>query len=354
MSTDGYGDWAALSKAIKSAAQKAVAEGRASDVNAAISQAHFDRFLSRVFSQGEDSAWLLKGGAGMLARVSRARATKDVDLAATGELDDLDRAQDELQQLVGHDLGDHIRFTIASSRPTGLADNQPGVATRRLVFTCTDTRSGRKVGTVPVDVVVGPAPVGTAESVTPANRLELPRSVPSHPYRLFPIADQVAEKVCATVSTKYSGSRHSSRIKDMVDLVIIARTQRIDLDELRTAIATKRVLSKLEPFDHFAPPPAWSTGYRALATKSAHLIGDLTDLDVAHVLVSELVDQALTTTAGTESATWVPGHGWLDPSTAATTHTDSDEPTGHGSEPVRAHTRSGQPVRSYTRSPRTH
>ena len=64
----------------------------------------------------------------------------------------------------------------------------------------------------------------------PSTRLQLGRPVPSHPYRLFPISDQVAEKVTATMST-YNG-RPSSRAKDLVDIVTIARTQRVDLREL--------------------------------------------------------------------------------------------------------------------------
>ena len=36
------------------------------------------------------------------------------------------------------DLGDHLTFRLISSAPTGLGDNQPGVATRRLTFACFD------------------------------------------------------------------------------------------------------------------------------------------------------------------------------------------------------------------------
>ncbi|MFT2675501.1 hypothetical protein, partial [Escherichia coli] len=76
-------------------------------------------------------------------------------------------------------------------------------------------------------VVVGPPPVGRVETIEPSTRLQLGRPVPSHPYRLFPISNQVAEKVTATMST-YNG-RPSSRAKDLLDIVTIARTQRVDL-----------------------------------------------------------------------------------------------------------------------------
>jgi len=79
-----YGDWRSLELAIKDAAKKAARQAgpgiSAASVDAQIRQARFDRFLSRVFAEGDRSEWLLKGGMSMLARVPRSRATKDVDL----------------------------------------------------------------------------------------------------------------------------------------------------------------------------------------------------------------------------------------------------------------------------------
>lgn len=55
----GYGDWRALELAIKDAAKKksqqAGAGISAATVDAQIRQARYDRFLSRVFADGEES-----------------------------------------------------------------------------------------------------------------------------------------------------------------------------------------------------------------------------------------------------------------------------------------------------------
>ena len=84
---DGYKDWTGLAQAIKAAATKAAGDGASAlDVNAQIVQAQHDRFLSRVFAEGEESEWLLKGGTAMLARVPKSRSTKDLDLASTGPI----------------------------------------------------------------------------------------------------------------------------------------------------------------------------------------------------------------------------------------------------------------------------
>lgn len=128
-STDAYGDWRSLELAIKDAAKKAAAEAgpgvSAASVSAQIKQARFDRFLSRVFADGKESEWLLKGGMSMLARVPRSRTTKDVDLATLHSAD-LAEAERALRELVAVDLGDHLTFRLIRTAPTGQGDNQPG------------------------------------------------------------------------------------------------------------------------------------------------------------------------------------------------------------------------------------
>jgi hypothetical protein len=264
----GYGDWRSLELAIKDAAKKAARQAgpgvSAASVDAQIRQARFDRFLSRVFADQERSEWLLKGGMSMLARVPRSRTTKDVDLAALG-VPDLAEAERALAALAEADLGDHLTFRLIRSTPTGLGENQPGVATRRYSFACIDADYDTQVDMVVVDVVVGPPPVGRPEVVEPANRLHLRRPLITFPYRLYPVADQVADKVCATMGTQYPGGKRSSRVKDLVDLILIAHTQTVDLDELRAAIAAKRDLSKIGPFEHFDVPAEWARTYPTTA-----------------------------------------------------------------------------------------
>ena len=244
---EGYGDWRSLELAIKDAAKKAARLAgpgvSAATVDAQIRQAPYDRFLSRVFARGEQSEWLLKGGMSMLARVPRARTTKDVDLAAL-HVAALTDAEAALTSLVAVNLSDHLTFRLVRAMPTGLGDNQPEVATRRYVFACFDVDTDNQIDTITVDVVVGPSPVGRPEVVEPANRLHLRRPLVTHPYRLYPVADQLADKVCATMDTNYPGGKRSSRVKDLVDLVVLAHTQTVDLAELRQAVEAKRLISK--------------------------------------------------------------------------------------------------------------
>src|SRR3546814_13103241 len=59
----------------------------------------------------------------------------------------------------------------------------------------------------------------------------------------------------------YPGGRRSSRVKDLVDLVVLAQTQSVDLGELRVAIATKQALSGMAPFAAFTIPDTWHRTY---------------------------------------------------------------------------------------------
>lgn len=302
---DGYGDWRSLELAIKGAAKKAARDAgpgvSAATVDAQIRQARFDRFLSRVFADGEQSEWLLKGGMSMLARVPRSRTTKDVDLAAQ-QARDLVEAERALTELVAVDLGDHLTFRLIRSAPTGLGDNQPGVATRRYFFACIDVDHDTQIDTVTVDVVVGPPPVGHPEVVEPANRLHLRQPLVTYPYRLYPMADQIADKVCATMDTNYPGGKRSSRVKDLVDLVVLAHTQSVDLRELGAAIAAKRILSGIAPFEHFDIPSDWTRTYPTTA-KGVPSAEAFTS-ETAATLVAAFIDPAIDNTSNT--GTWNP------------------------------------------------
>jgi hypothetical protein len=307
-----YADWRALELAMKDAAKKVVqrssARASAETIDALIRQARYDRFLSRVFAPGDESEWLLKGGMSMLARVPRSRATRDVDLAAQ-RAENLVQAEEALTELVDVNLGDHLRFRLIRSTQTGLGDNQPGIATRRYLFACIDHEHDHQIDTVTVDLVVGPSPVGRPEVVEPANRLHLRRPLITYPYRLYPVADQIADKVCATMATNYPGGKRSSRVKDLVDLVVLAHTQKLDIAELRQAIEAKRRLSSIDSFDHFSIPADWTFTYPATA-RGVPIATGFTATTAAR-LVASCINPVLEEGAGEsvwdpQSLTWGP------------------------------------------------
>ena len=220
-----YPTAAGVEAAIKDAAKKAAAADPSLNVNERIRLEHFNRFLSRVFSDGEESEWLLKGGTGMLARVPSARTTLDIDLYRDGFT--LDQALADLRRLASADLGDHFRFEYAGHEKSIGGEAQP--YTDGYVVTFEVFIGARSRGTINVDLAVGAGLTGPVTAADPANVLDLPRLV-RHEYRLYPVVNQIADKVCTTMQTYHDrpssrgsgrarrhpeGRRHRSRTRDL-------------------------------------------------------------------------------------------------------------------------------------------
>lgn len=217
--------------AIKAAARRASAADRSLTTDRRIRLEHFNRFLSRVFSEGPNSEWLLKGGTGMLARVPSTRHTRDIDLYREGY--GPDEAVADLRRLAESDLGDHFRFVYIGHQAIVGGEEQPYTKGYRVDF---DTYIGaQKKGGIGVDLATGTGLTAEPTVTAPASALDLPRLI-GFDYRLYAVVDQIADKVCATLH-RYSG-RPSSCQKDLVDLVVLAVTHDIDGTALTTAIAT--------------------------------------------------------------------------------------------------------------------
>lgn len=283
-----------VESAIKDAAKKAAAADRSLDVSKRIQLEYFNRFLSRVFSDGDGCEWVLKGGTGILARVPSTRATRDIDLYRQGST--ITQALDELIRLASIDLGDHFRFEYAGHSASIVNDTQPytdGYQVRLNIFIGLSAK-----GSIHVDLAVGAGMTGDVTTTAPATALDLPRLV-SHQYRLYPVVDQIADKVCATM-TEYN-ERPSSREKDLVDLVVVAATQDMDGTALRIAIATEARRRQMAALAHFGVPSSWRAGYAKLS-RSVPYCADYRTIEVATALVTRMIDPALSGDA--DGKTW--------------------------------------------------
>ena len=138
---------------------------------------------------------MLKGGAGMLARIPTARRTLDADLYRTGY--NKDQALSDLRRLAAVDLGDHFWFVYREHHAILAGDAQPYADGYRVTF---DAYLGAKlVSTIKIDLSAGTGPTDSVELEEPANRLHLPR-LATYSFRLYLVANQVADKVCATIA----------------------------------------------------------------------------------------------------------------------------------------------------------
>lgn len=270
--------------AIREAARRSVQGDPSVSVKELVTREYFNRFLSRVFYDPDSSEWILKGGTGMLARVPSARATRDIDLFLGGH--PLLAAVSELRQLVELDLGDFFRFEYQGHQVIVGGDTQPYTEGASVKF---DVYVGvsRKTS-LTVDVVTDVAITGTITMGRPKGAAHLPRLV-SRPYRLYPVVDQVADKVCATLQTY--GGRPSSREKDLVDLVILTVTEDIDGAELRRALVYEAARRHLH-LTRFSVPDHWGAAYTTMAGQVPQC-SEHQSVKQAERLIGRLVDPAI-------------------------------------------------------------
>ncbi|MFV2145838.1 nucleotidyl transferase AbiEii/AbiGii toxin family protein [Isoptericola sp. G70] len=241
----------------------------------------YGRLLARVFADQDDS-WVLKGGTALLMRVEDARHSKDVDLLH--RVRDLSAAEVDLRRVLAQDLGDWMRFVVTGTFPLG-GDQQPDVSGMQVNVEC--FCGAQKIQAFHIDLVVGSLmtadpDVAAAPSVIAVPQIDPPR------LRLYPVVDHVADKVCATEAV-YPGGRESSRVRDLVDLLVIARTQQIDGSALDAAIAGERTHRGLPGRDAFTVPAAWSTTYAKVAANTPSPSG----FDEAVVLAGDFLDPVL-------------------------------------------------------------
>ena len=251
----------------------------------------FDRFLARLV-QMEPETWLLKGGLVLQLRLSHhARTTKDMDLLSL-------TARDEVPQILMRaallDLQDWFAFAV---RPDTAA--LPGPGHGGLRFFLTALVAGRTFESFHVAVGSGD-PV-----VEPAEMLETPSllafaGIPPVMVPCYPLTQHLAEKVHAYIRPRAAGE--SSRVKDLVDIILIAEHMTINGLALRTAIqATFTAQGAGEPPPSLpAPPPSWALTFRKLADEVGLSCTTLVEADQA---ARHCIDPIL---SGTTQGVWSP------------------------------------------------
>lgn len=80
---------------------------------------------------------------------------------------------------------------------------------------------------------------------------------------MYPLPDQIADKVAAMVERHGPRDRASTRYRDLVDLVLIVRSCEVDAALTRAALSAQAHRRELTlPLTLSAPSPAWVPGYR--------------------------------------------------------------------------------------------
>lgn len=251
----------------------------------------YDRLLARLFT-GSDVEWVLKGGYAMQLRVSDSRATKDVDLAVreakllSGDSDSQGEALLALVQKKARlDQEDFFEFIVTG--PIKDLDAAPYGGARFHIEAKLDNRPFEKFH---LDMGVGDV------WIEPLDQLKARSWIEGMPARSFPAISkeqQFAEKLHAYTLPRQEG-RPNSRVKDLVDMVLLIQTESLDKKRLKESVRvtferrrTHDVPEALEP-----PPERWEDPFVRLA-KECDLemeIGEAYELvkgyiEIAHVRI---------------------------------------------------------------------
>jgi predicted nucleotidyltransferase component of viral defense system len=226
----------------------------------------FDRFLARLVAD-QPNDWVLKGGLALQLRLgNRARTTKDIDLL----LKDDQHVRNVHQALVHAallDLRDWFQFEVA--RPTS-AD---------LRFPVQGLLDGRAFETFHVDVGVGDPLIEPAEKLTTPALLDFAGILPSI-VPCYPLTQQIAEKIHAY--TRPYAANESTRVKDWVDVLVIAELGKVHGPTLWQALHATFEARGTHPLPPHLPKPssAWSTTFRRLSREVGlgyRTLGDASD-----------------------------------------------------------------------------
>jgi hypothetical protein len=261
-------------------------------------QVTFERFVSRLIKTQPDR-WVLKGGLALQIRLGlQARTTKDIDLLTIEMPSSIYAALSEAAAL---DLEDWFSFEI--ERPENDPDEEFGGS--RYGVRC--YLDGRMFEHFHVDVGVGDLVVDEFDWLPFESFLSFagiePTSVPC-----YPITQQIAEKFHALTRQYVSG--HSTRIKDVVDILLLAGSGSIDGILLKKAIRTTFETRITHPIPTQVPdfPISYSRGYGRIARSVELGFGSFRDAEQAlGKFLNPLLERS--DPGGWDAASW----SWTEP-----------------------------------------
>jgi len=257
----------------------------------------FDRLLARLVATAPDR-WLLKGALALDYRFgSHSRTTTDIDLATAGNEAS---ATSDLLAAQAVDLGDFFSFAI--ERTTALDRLRDATAIRYHVVA---ELAGRTFDEFVLDVGFDP-PVGVELARLRGPDLLAFADLAPVEVAAVPLEFQIAEKVHA-YTRGYGDRTPSTRVKDLVDLALIATEGTPDAALLRIALDRTFARRPGQPVPPTLPdpPPDWRVPYGRMARD----IGLDQDLGTGHALAARMLDPVLS--GEVVSGTWHPeGGGW--------------------------------------------
>lgn len=221
----------------------------------------FDRFLARIFQSEEKNSFVLKGGYALELRINSARATKDIDLSVNfGSSESYDSASVKatLIEITNQNGIDFFEFHIGD--PVMDLENAPYGGYR---FPVNAMMAGRLFAGFHVDVAFGDTWFTPHYQLASQNWLEF-AGIPAVVISVISADQQFAEKIHSYTLPR---DVQNSRVKDIVDVILLIETNQID--EKRVSEAINKTFARrnthLIPKELDSPPEFWIEKFNHLA-----------------------------------------------------------------------------------------
>lgn len=243
-------------------------------------QAALERLMVRLMKVAPDR-WALKGGLALETRFGeRARVSVDLDM---DHVNGAEAARADLQHAAVEEIGDHFGFAITGTEE--LREAGVGLAVR---YKLESSLAGRAFEPLQVDVTIAAPEPWDAQ---PARRPGLLAELGLDPIEvlLVPLERQLAEKLHAYTRVYKGGG--TTRVRDLVDLLLIRQHESLDVRVMRDAI--RRVFDRrathVVPTQLPSPAPGLAVAYR----REAERLGITRELENAYQLLADWLDPVL-------------------------------------------------------------
>lgn len=241
----------------------------------------FERILARL-ETAEPGRWVLKGGMALEVRVrDAARLTKDIDLGLRDDVSTVTELHERLSDALTVDpVGDDFVLTVAPLVSLGSEEGAP--LTWRVKVDA--ELAGKHFGRIQLDVSPRPYELQSTDRIQLPNSLDF-AGIPATTIEVVEIHRHAAEKFHAML--RDFGDRDNSRVRDLVDLVILVELDM--LDPATVAARTKEVWTERDgidpPLELPSLPDSWPTRYERLA---ADLDLESSTFPAAEALIQQL------------------------------------------------------------------
>lgn len=259
----------------------------------------FERLLARLPADGD---WVLKGGFALELRYGlQSRPTRDIDLRTE---ESPVAALDRLRQILAQStVADRFAFELGA-----VAREMQGAPQGALRVRVVARLAGLDFVSFHLDLSSGDALVGRPDLLRGSDALQVAGIEPVE-FPAYPVVQHLAEKLHAYTLPR---DQVNTRVKDLIDVVIVAAIDTVDAGRLRDSIGatfdTRRTHTLPECLP--APPIAWTQSFASIA---ATVNLPTPGLMEGHQRASRFWDPILV--GEVTRGMWSPDHaGWIVPS----------------------------------------